>query len=151
MSKPVLFVLIAAVVLTLAACGGGGGGAQSTAAGGGGAAAQGNVSNGDKLFHQASLGQNNAPGCATCHATEAGKTLVGPTMANISGEAAEIVQSDNYKGKAQDATAYVHESIVDPNIYVAEGFSPGIMYQNYGKDLSEGDINDLVAYLTSLK
>ena len=146
MSKPVLFVLIAAL-LVLAACGGGGA-TQAPASGG---AAQGNASNGDKLFHSATIGNNNAPGCATCHATEAGKTLVGPSLANVSTTAADIIKGSDYHGKAKTAEEYIQESIVDPNAYVVKGFSPGIMYQNYGKDLSAQQISDLVAYVMTLK
>lgn len=142
MSKPVLYVLIAAL-LVLAACGGG-----KVSSTGGGA---GNASNGDKLFHQTSLGKSNAPGCATCHSTEAGKALVGPSLAGLGVGAADIIKGADYKGKAKTSEEYVRESIVDPNVYVVQGFSSGIMYQNYGKDLGEGEVNDLVAYLMSLK
>ena len=46
---------------------------------------------------------------------------------------------------------FLHESIVNPDADVAKGFSPGIMYPNYGKELSEQDIADLVAFLMTLK
>ena len=47
--------------------------------------------------------------------------------------------------------AYVRESIVQPNVYVLKGYSAGIIYENYGKDLSDQDISDLVAHLMTLK
>ena len=34
---------------------------------------------------------------------------------------------------------------------VPEGFQPNIMPQNYGKNLTEQEINDRVAYLSTLK
>jgi len=49
------------------------------------------------------------------------------------------------------AEEYLKESIITPNAHVTEGFTAGVMYQNYGKDLTEQEINDLVAYLLTLK
>jgi len=34
---------------------------------------------------------------------------------------------------------------------VSEGFAPGIMYQRFGEDLTEQEINDLVAFMLTLK
>jgi cytochrome c2 len=148
MRKPTTLVLVV-LCLLLASCSGGGN--QGAPSGGQGSGAAGNASNGDKLFHQTSIGSSNAPGCATCHSTEAGKTLVGPSLAHIGTDAGNIIKGSDYKGKAKTAEDYIHESIVDPNAYVVKGFTPGIMYQNYGKDLQAQDINDLVAYLMTLK
>ena len=114
-------------------------------------ARRGNSGNGDKLLHATSLGKNNAPGCTSCHATEAGKTLVGPSMAGIGTRVDQEIKLADYKGQAKTGTDYVRESIVNPNVYVVKGFSPGIMYQNYGKDLSDQEVNDIVAYLMTLK
>ncbi len=49
------------------------------------------------------------------------------------------------------AAEYIHQSIVDPNAYVVEGFAEGLMYQNYAQDLTEQEINDLVAFTLTLK
>lgn len=136
------FLVLVIVAMALTACGGGGGGT------GGGA---GNATNGDTLFHQATVGKNNAPGCVSCHSTEAGKTVVGPSLAGIGTQAAQIIKQSDYKGSAKTAEDYIRESIVSPNTYVTTGFSAGIMYQDYGKDLSGQQVNDLVAYLMSLK
>jgi mono/diheme cytochrome c family protein len=74
------------------------------------------------------------PPCATCHTLkEAGATgNVGPNL------------DEALKGK--DA-AFIHQSIVDPNARVATGFQPGIMPQNYGQQLDDKQLNDLVAFL----
>jgi mono/diheme cytochrome c family protein len=50
----------------------------------------------------------------------------------------------------QSAEAYLRESIVDPDAYVVEGFTPGIMPSNYRTQLSDEQITDLVVYLMSL-
>lgn len=129
----VVFVLTVALAL-VAACGGGGGETSGT---GGGAA--GNASNGETLFKQALVGQN--PGCATCHSVD-GTQLVGPTLQGVAGRAASRVEGES-------AEEYLHQSLVEPNAHVVEGYVEGVM-QSY-KDLSEAQLNDLVAYLLTLK
>ncbi len=64
---------------------------------------------------------------------------------------AEIIKSSNYTGSAKTVEEYLHESIVNPNAFVVEGFPSGVMYQNYGQDLSKQQIDDLVAFLLTLK
>ncbi len=49
------------------------------------------------------------------------------------------------------AEEYLHQSIVDPNAFVVPGFPKGQMIQNFGKILTEEEINDLVAFLLTLK
>ena len=73
-------------------------------------------------------------GCAGCHTFQpAGATgKIGPDL------------DEALKGK--DA-AFIEESIKDPNAEVASGFSPGIMPQDYGSQLSSKEIADLVAFL----
>jgi mono/diheme cytochrome c family protein len=75
-------------------------------------------------------------GCGSCHAFEAAGTTgtVGPNL------------DDSLEGK--DA-AYVRTAIVEPNAEVAEGYPEGVMPGNYGDQLSEEQLNDLVAFLTS--
>jgi len=82
---------------------------------------------------------------------------VAPNLGNIATEAARIVKSPDYHGKATDAAGYIRESIVDPNAYIV----PGDVYSNSeGKSVMESDfaqkltpqqIDDLVAYLMTLK
>lgn len=82
MRKATLLVIVGLVVaaLVLAACGGGG---AAPAPASGGAAGAGKADAGKALFAQSVIGAN--PGCITCHSLEAGKTLVGPSMAGIAG------------------------------------------------------------------
>lgn len=102
----------------------------------------GDPARGEALFNQDTIGPNNAPACKTCHSVEPGKVLVGPSLAGMALDAAE----DN----PSDPAGFVRQAIVDPNAEIASGFQPNIMYQNFGKDLSEQDIADLVAYLMTL-
>ena len=75
-------------------------------------------------------------GCGSCHtfAPAGSSGTVGPNLGEV------------LAGK--DA-AFIHESIVDPNAEVASGFSPGVMPQNYGDQLSPQQLDDLVAFLSS--
>ncbi len=99
---------------------------------------------GEALYHQTTIGPNAAPGCVTCHSLEPGKTLVGPSHAGIATKAASVVPD-------MSAEEYLKQSIITPDAHVTEGFTAGVMYQNYSKDLTEQEINDLVAYLMTLK
>jgi len=121
-------------------------GALLTACGGGGnsASSAGDAERGKVLYNQTTIGPNAAPGCVTCHSIESGKVLVGPSHAGIATRAATTVPGVS----AED---FLKESITNPNAHVTEGFVSGIMYQNYAKDLTEREINDLVAYLMTLK
>ena len=160
MSKRILFVLVL-VTFVLAACGGAAPSSPAApaapaattapaapAATTAPAAPAGDANNGQKLF---TSGKAPAPPCATCHSIKPGEKLVGPSLAGIGTQAAQIIKDPNYKGKAKDAAGYIQESIVDPNVYVVPTFPPNVMYQNYGKDLSSQEINDVVAYLMTLK
>jgi len=136
MRKP-MFILALILVVSLAACGGG-----SAPAGEEGEPAGGDVGAGEALFAQSSVGTQ--AGCTTCHSLEPGVTLVGPSVANIGAEAGSRVSGVS----AED---YLRQSILEPNAYVVEGFGEGIMPGGYGDELSEQQLNDLVAYLQSLK
>jgi hypothetical protein len=44
---------------------------------------------------------------------------------------------------------YLIESILVPNAYVAPGFAPNAMPQNFGQRITGQELADLVAYLAS--
>lgn len=142
-----LVVLLVAAAL-LAACGGGGASSQGDASSGAAAttgsaatsAPAGNAAAGETLFAQATIGSN--AGCKTCHSLD-GSKLVGPTMQGIGTRAASEVQG-------QSAEEYLHTSIVDPNAHVVEGYTEGVM-PSFKTALSDQQVNDLVAYLSTLK
>lgn len=129
-------VFLAVLPLFSAACGGG--------------AVSGDASRGQALFNQTTIGPNNAPGCTTCHSLTPGEVKVGPSLAGVATHAGEMINDPIYTGKARTAGEYLRESIVSPDIFVHEG-RPGVMYPNYGRDLSEQEIADLVAFLKTLK
>ena len=140
MFKRMVFVLLL-VTLILTACSSGSQPAPAT----------GSAENGKALFNKATIGKAGAPGCATCHSVEKDKKIVGPSQYGIATDAAGAFKEAGYKGAAKSANEWLRECIVNPNVDIVEGFTPNIMPQNYGKDLTEGEINDLVAYLATLK
>jgi mono/diheme cytochrome c family protein len=79
-------------------------------------------------------------GCTGCHtyapAGSSGK--VGPDLDHLPADAQKA-------GKPLDA--FIHESIVDPNAFVAPGYPRGVMPTNYGKTLSKAQLDTLVKYL----
>lgn len=130
--RKLMLVVVLFLVLGLVACGG----ESAPATGAGDTAA------GKDLFNQSTIGSQ--PGCMTCHSLEPGVNLVGPSLAVVGGEAGSRVSG-------QPAEEYLRLSIVEPGEYIVEGFAAGIMPANYGNELSEQQLNDLVAYLLSLK
>jgi nitric oxide reductase subunit C len=138
-------LLLAAMSFLLAGCGGGG---ESAPAGGDFA---GDPARGELLYQQPVIGSKSAPGCVTCHSLESGVTLVGPSMAGIASKAAANIADPNYGGSAGTVEEYLHESIVSPNAFVESGFPPGVMYQNYQRDLTGQEVADLVSFLLELK
>ncbi len=137
--------VLCVVVLLLAACGGQPG--QSAPA----ASAAGDAAAGQKLFEQATIGKSSGPGCVTCHSVEPGKTLVGPTLAGIATDAAGAFTEEGYGGTAKNAADWLKEQIVNPEVDMVEGFPAGVMPNNFQTELSPKELNDLVAYLLTLK
>lgn len=139
--KVLLTVLVLALVMLLAACGGGGGDQAATE--GGGSTSVGDAVNGKALYEQTVIGSASAPGCITCHSLEPDVVLVGPSHAGLASRAGDY--QEGVPGEE-----YLRTSITDPDSHIVEGFTPGVMYQNYADDLSAREINDLVAYLLTL-
>ncbi|HRW08217.1 MAG TPA: cytochrome c [Caldilineaceae bacterium] len=97
---------------------------------------------GRALFEQRVLA--GGAGCVTCHSLEPDVTLVGPSLHGIATTAFKRVigvQTSNY----------IYLSIVDPNMYVVEGFPADTMPQNYATDLTEDEIANLVSFLMTLE
>lgn len=123
--RKTIYILTALLLasLLLAACGGGGDTGGDPA-----------VEAGKKLFAETVIGTQ--AGCITCHSLTAGEVVVGPSIAGI--------------GSRGDA-AYIRESILDPNATLVEGFPGDTMPNVWGDELSGEQVDQLVAYLLTLK
>ena len=84
------------------------------------------------------------PGCITCHSLEKGVVIVGPSMAGIAVRGSTTVDG-------QTSAEYIRASILTPDGYLVEGFAAGTMPQVWDDELTEEQIQDLVAYLETLK
>lgn len=102
------------------------------------------VQRGKALFELNMIGENKAPGCVVCHSLEAGKNLVGPSLAGIATYAQTAVPG-------MSAEAFLRQAILEPDKHLMEGYPAGVMYANYGKDLAPEDIDALVAFMLTLK
>ncbi len=132
-------VLVLAVTVTLAAA------PLGRAAG----PARGDAERGKQLFE-------TLP-CASCHdvAHPWPGGDVCPNLGNIATEAARIVKSHDYHGKARDAAGYIRESIVNPDAYIVPGAAyrtadgHSVMPKDFGSTLGPSQIDDLVAFLST--
>jgi len=124
MKKTTMLVLALLMIsaMALSACGGDGDSAASPEAAG------------EALFAETIIGAQ--AGCSTCHSLDAGTVIVGPSMAGI--------------GSRSDAAA-IRESILDPNAVLVDGFPADTMPPVWGDELSGEQVDQLVAYLLSLK
>ncbi len=131
----IIIALVAA--LALAACGGGSSSSSSSGP---------NPEHGKQLYNSKTLGSASAAGCVTCHNYDAtkGDDSKAPFTQGTGTRAASRVPG-------LTAEQYIRESIMTPNDYVVEKYKAGDMYQNWAKELSKQDIDDLVAYLLTEK
>lgn len=104
----------------------------------------GDAVHGEQLYKQLAIGSANAPGCTTCHSLEPDVVVVGPSHAKIGADAGSRVSG-------LSAEEYLRQSIVTPDAVVTEGYAAGVMYQNFGQDLTTEEIDDLVAFLLTRK
>jgi mono/diheme cytochrome c family protein len=82
--------------------------------------------------------------CATCHAVEGDRVIVGPSLEGIATRAAE-------REEGVSAEIYLEESILNPNKFLVEGFVEGSMQQNFADRLTSENVADLVVYLLTLR
>ena len=130
----VIRILIFGIVITLlAACGSVGG-------------AAGDPEHGKQLFDgTVAMADARAPACATCHAIKPGlDTGSGQSLSNIGNRAGAAVPG-------QPAEEYLRTAITNPDAFLSGGYQEGIMYRGYAQALTTQQINDLVAYMLTLK
>ena len=125
----------------------------ATAGAGTAAAAPGDenpIALGEKVFRSAS------PACAACHSITPGVVMAGPSLAGLAAHTTTLMASGDYKGKAKDLAGYIHEPIAEPSAHIVAGpmySANGVSFMptTYAKDLTPAQIDQLAAYLSSLK
>jgi mono/diheme cytochrome c family protein len=87
-----------------------------------------------------------ANGCQGCHELDAvgSPAGIGPTHNDMAAIAAQRIQDPNYTGNATTAEEYILESIVEPGIFVVEGY-PNVM-PSYAS-VPEDQLNAMVEML----
>jgi len=129
-NKATLGILILVAGFMLVSCRGGGGSVGDPA------------SEGKEIFEQATIG--SAARCKTCHSLEPGAIIIGPSIAGIGTQAVSRIPG-------MSAEEYLRESIIDPNAYVVENFPASVMPNVYASQLTEEQVDLLVAYMLSLE
>lgn len=97
---------------------------------------------GRSLFFENTLGVNT--GCKVCHSLNEGEVIVGPSLYGVGTRAGTAVGG-------LSGQEYLHQSIVDPDAHIVDGFEAGVMLQTFEQLLTEEQISDLVAFLMTLE
>lgn len=97
---------------------------------------------GKKIYYETAAGVN--AGCRICHSLEKDEVIIGPSFYGIADRAGERIPG-------MTAEEYLRQSILEPNAFILPGYPAGQMIQNFGQILTEEQIQDLIAFLLTLK
>jgi len=87
------------------------------------------------------------PACVRCHAIEKDR----PSPMGLGTNFYEIGVRAGREVPGQSVEDYLRTSIVDPDAHLAGGYQDGLMYRQYAELLTPQQIEDLVAYMTTLR
>lgn len=85
--------------------------------------------------------------CVTCHYPDSDNRLIGPGFLTLKS------RFEDYEIEVDELETYIHESIVDPEAFIAPGnppFPENIMPRTYSTIFSEEEIQAIVDYILSL-
>lgn len=85
-------------------------------------------------------------GCTACHSV-AGNVSVGPTWKGLFGKMETLTDGST----AMVDEVYLRESILTPNAKIVQGFSPGIMTQNFREQLTDTEVQAIIDYIKTLQ
>ncbi|NOT05233.1 MAG: nitrite reductase, copper-containing [Anaerolineales bacterium] len=96
--------------------------------------------------------------CATCHTIPGipnAKGVVGPNLGDIVFSAQDYLGSGEYTGSAKTAEEYIHESIIQPEAFLAATCptgpcTAGVMPATLSQTLNTDEIDSIVQYLNGL-
>jgi cytochrome c oxidase subunit 2 len=88
----------------------------------------------------AGLSVFNANGCSSCHTLTAANATgtIGPDLDKLVASAQQA---------KQPLEAFIHESIVNPNAYIAPGYPKSVMPETFGQSLTKTQLAALVQFL----
>jgi mono/diheme cytochrome c family protein len=91
--------------------------------------------------------------CGICHRLDAASTagMFGPDQNDIGRVAEQRIQEEQYQGEATTAAEYIRESIVNPGIYLAEGYEQSRHHMPPFTHLGEAEVEALVTMLLQQK
>ena len=72
--------------------------------------------------------------CVNCHKLRGEGGVIGPSLDGLA--------------RDMDGT-YIRESILEPNRFIKQGYKRGVMPTNYGKLLSEKELDALIFFITN--
>ena len=97
----------------------------------------GDAARGEMLFN----GQVNGQfACSACHGVFEGQVTTCPNIVGLATRAASRIPG-------YSAETYIRESIVSPNAYLVEGYTAGIMPQNFAETMTAQQLDDILAFL----
>lgn len=87
--------------------------------------------------------------CGVCHTLDAAGTrgTFGPTHNGLGAIAAQRILSTEYSGYATNAAEYIRESLVDPQVYIVEGYGATPHRMPPYTHLDSASLDALVAFL----
>ncbi len=87
--------------------------------------------------------------CGVCHQLNAAGTrgIFGPSHDGMRDLAAARIRDPAYRGAASDIYAYLHESIVEPDVYYVEGFALSQHRMPTYRHIPDEDLEALIVYL----
>ena len=97
---------------------------------------------GENIYYETASGVN--AGCRICHSLVKDERIIGPSFYGIADRAGERIPG-------MTAEEYLRQSIIEPNAFVVSGYPEGQMIQTFGDLLTEEQIQDLIAFLMTLK
>jgi mono/diheme cytochrome c family protein len=82
-------------------------------------------------------------GCGACHTFRPARSsgTIGPDL--------DTKPALDAKKNNVQLAAFIRESIVKPNAYIAPGYPKGVMPQNFGSTLTKTQLADLVAFIAA--
>jgi cytochrome c2 len=103
-----------------------------------------NPARGQELFNTMYDTNVGPYACATCHNVDSVERKIGPGQLNVAERAATRVEG-------QSAAQYIYNSVLHPNDYVVEEYTPNLMPGNYRDLLTDQDIYAIIAYMFTLR